>query len=65
MLLTDNFPDVNNIELSFDYLTLDKRFDFEDENTQKFQDWLLGIWNDIHSISFRKTCSDQKCNYCK
>ncbi len=65
MLLTDNFPDVNNIELSFDYLTLDKRFDFGDENTQKFQDWLLGIWNDIHSISFRKTCSDQKCNYCK
>ena len=32
-----DFPDVNNIELSFDYLTLDKRFDFEDENTQKFK----------------------------
>ena len=64
MLLKDNFTDINDVRLSFDYLTLDKRIEFSDENTENFQNWLLGIWQGIHSISFNKSCSDQNCNYC-
>jgi DNA helicase-2/ATP-dependent DNA helicase PcrA len=64
-LLNDNFPEIKNTRLSFDYLTLNKRVEFEDVNTEKFEKWLSTIWEDIHSLNLKTSCSDQNCIYCK
>jgi ATP-dependent exoDNAse (exonuclease V) beta subunit len=64
-LLKDNFPEIKTTSLSFDYLTLNKRVEFEDVNTEKFENWLSTIWEDIHSLNLKTSCSDQNCIYCK
>jgi DNA helicase II / ATP-dependent DNA helicase PcrA len=64
-LIADNFPAIKNTHLSFDYLTLDKRVEFENEPTEDFENWLLGIWEGIQSLSLNKSCTYQTCVYCK
>ena len=64
-LIIDNFPEIKNIRLSFDYLTLDKRVEFGNEPTEKFENWLSSIWEGIQSLSLNKFCTDQACVYCK
>ena len=59
-----NFPE-KNIRLSFDYLSLNKRIEFENESTENFENWLLAIWDEIRVLSFNKSCTDQECIYCK
>jgi DNA helicase-2/ATP-dependent DNA helicase PcrA len=64
-LIADNFPAIKNTHLSFDYLTLDKRVEFENEPTENFENWLSTIWEEIQSLSLNKTCMNQTCVYCK
>jgi len=64
-LIIDNFPEIKNTRLSFDYLTLNKRVEFEEVSTVKFENWLSTIWEGIQSISLNKSCTDQSCIYCK
>lgn len=64
-LIIDNFPEIKNIQLSFDYLTLDKRVEFGNEPTENFENWLSSIWERIHSLSYNKSCTSQDCIYCK
>lgn len=64
-LIIDNFPDIENTQLSFDYLTLDKRVEFGNEPTEHFENWLSSIWDGIQSLSLNKSCTDQACVYCK
>jgi DNA helicase-2/ATP-dependent DNA helicase PcrA len=63
-LLVKNFPDTKNISLSFDYLTLNKRKEFENESSEAFEVWLSTIWEGIHSLTFNSSCDDIKCVYC-
>ena len=63
-LIADNFPE-KNIRLSFDYLSLNKRIEFENESTENFENWLLAIWDEIRVLSFNKSCTNQECVYCK
>lgn len=64
-LIIDNFPEIKNTQLSFDYLTLDKRVEFGNEPTENFENWLSIIWEEIQSLSLNKSCTDQTCVYCK
>jgi DNA helicase-2/ATP-dependent DNA helicase PcrA len=64
-LIIDNYPEINNIRLSFDYLTLDKRVEFGNEPADKFENWLSTIWEGIHSLTLNASCDDIKCVYCK
>lgn len=64
-LIQDNFPEIKNTRLSFDYLTLNKRVEFEDVSTENFENWLSTIWKGIQSLSFSESCSDKDCAYCK
>jgi DNA helicase-2/ATP-dependent DNA helicase PcrA len=64
-LILNNFPDIKNTQLSFDYLTLNKRNEFNSEVSEKFEYWLSNIWEGVQSLSFNKSCTDQDCIYCK
>lgn len=64
-LIIDNFPEIKNNQLSFDYLTLDKRVEFGNEPTEHFENWLSTIWEGIQSLILNKSCTDQACVYCK
>ena len=64
-LIIDNFPEIKNIRLSFDYLTLNKRVEFDEVSTENFENWLSTIWEGIQSLSLNKSCTDQACVYCK
>ncbi len=64
-LIIDNFPEIKNTRLSFDYLTLNKRVEFDEVSTENFENWLLTIWEGIQSLSLNKYCTDQSCVYCK
>jgi DNA helicase-2/ATP-dependent DNA helicase PcrA len=64
-LIIDNFPEIKNIRLSFDYLTLNKRVEFDEVSTENFENWLSTIWEGIQSLSLNKSCTDQACDYCK
>jgi DNA helicase-2/ATP-dependent DNA helicase PcrA len=64
-LIIDNFPEIKNTQLSFDYLTLNKRVEFEKLSTENFENWLSTIWEGIQSLSLNKSCTDQACIYCK
>lgn len=64
-LIVDNFPEIKNIRLSFDYLTLDKRVEFGNEPIENFENWLSSIWEGIQLLSFNKSCTNQACVYCE
>ena len=64
-LILNNFPDIKNTQLSFDYLTLNKRVEFIDEPNAEFENWLSIIWKEIQSLSLNETCTDQACIYCE
>jgi DNA helicase-2/ATP-dependent DNA helicase PcrA len=64
-LIIDNFPEIKNTRLSFDYLTLNKRVEFDEVSTENFENWLSTIWEGIQSLSLNKSCTDQACDYCK
>ena len=64
-LIINNFPDIKNITLSFDYLTLNKRKEFDSESSENFENWLSTIWEEIQSLRLNKTCTDQACVYCE
>ena len=64
-LIINNFPDIKNITLSFDYLTLNKRKEFNSESSENFENWLSTIWEEIQAVSLNETCTDQACVYCK
>jgi len=64
-LIINNFPDIKNITLSFDYLTLNKRKEFNSESSENFENWLSSIWEEIQSVSLNETCTNQACVYCK
>jgi DNA helicase-2/ATP-dependent DNA helicase PcrA len=64
-LIIDNFPEIKNTRLSFDYLTLNKRVEFDEVSTENFENWLSTIWEGIQSLSLNKSCTDQACIYCK
>ncbi len=64
-LIIDNFPEIKNTQLSFDYLTLDKRVEFGNEPTENFENWLSIIWEQIQSLNLHKYCLYQVCVYCK
>lgn len=64
-LILDNFPEIKNTNLSFDYLTLNKRVEFERVSTEKFENWLSIIWENIQSLAFNKKCENNSCVYCK
>jgi DNA helicase-2/ATP-dependent DNA helicase PcrA len=64
-LIIDNFPEIKNTRLSFDYLTLNKRVEFDEVSTENFENWLSTIWEGIQSLSLNKSCTDQACVYCK
>jgi DNA helicase-2/ATP-dependent DNA helicase PcrA len=64
-LIVNNFPEIKNTQLSFDYLTLNKRVEFKEEPNAKFENWLSTIWEEIQSVSLNETCTDQACVYCK
>jgi RecB family exonuclease len=64
-LILNNFPDIKNTQLSFDYLTLNKRVEFNDEPNAEFANWLSTIWEEIQSLSLNETCTDQACVYCE
>ncbi len=63
-LILNNFPEIKNTQLDFDYLTLQKRVSFEGSFNENFENWLSGIWMNIHSLSFNKKCDNQSCIYC-
>ncbi len=64
-LILNNFPDIKNTQLSFDYLALNKRVEFKGGSNVEFENWLSTIWEGIHSLSLNETCTDQACVYCK
>jgi ATP-dependent exoDNAse (exonuclease V) beta subunit len=64
-LILNNFPDIKNTQLSFDYLTLNKRVEFIGGSNAEFENWLSTIWEGIHSLSLNETCTDQACVYCE
>jgi DNA helicase-2/ATP-dependent DNA helicase PcrA len=64
-LILDNFPEIKKTNLSFDYLTLNKRVEFERVSTEKFENWLSTIWENIQSLTFNKKCENNSCVYCK
>ena len=64
-LILNNFPDIKNTQLSFDYLTLNKRVEFIGGSNAEFENWLSTIWEGIQSLSLNETCTDQACVYCK
>ena len=64
-LILNNFPDIKNTRLSFDYLTLNKRVEFIGGSNTEFENWLSTIWEGIQSLSLNKTCTDQACVYCE
>jgi DNA helicase-2/ATP-dependent DNA helicase PcrA len=64
-LILNNFPDIKNIQLSFDYLALNKRVEFIEKPNAGFENWLSTIWEEIQSLSLNETCTDQACIYCK
>ena len=64
-LILNNFPDIKNTQLSFDYLTLNKRVEFIGGSNAEFENWLSTIWEEIQSLSIKETCSDQACVYCE
>lgn len=64
-LIIDNFPEIKNTQLSFDYLTLGKRVEFGNEPTENFENWLSTIWEGIQSLILNNSCTDQACVYCK
>jgi RecB family exonuclease len=64
-LILDNFPEIKNINLSFDYLTLNKRVEFERVSTEKFENWVSTIWENIQALTFNKNCENNSCVYCK
>jgi DNA helicase-2/ATP-dependent DNA helicase PcrA len=64
-LIIDNFSEIKNTRLSFDYLTLNKRVEFDEVSTENFENWLSTIWEGIQSLSLNKSCTDQACVYCK
>ena len=64
-LILNNFPDIKNTQLSFDYLTLNKRVEFIGGSNAEFENWLSTIWEGIQSLSLNETCTDQGCVYCE
>jgi DNA helicase-2/ATP-dependent DNA helicase PcrA len=64
-LILNNFPDIKNTQLSFDYLTLNKRVEFIGGSNAEFENWLSTIWEGIQSLSLNETCTDQACVYCE
>ena len=64
-LILNNFPDIKNTRLSFDYLTLNKRVEFIGGSNAEFENWLSTIWEGIQSLSLNETCTDQACVYCE
>ena len=64
-LVIDNFPEIKNIRLSFDYLTLNKRVEFDEVSTENFENWLSTIWENIQALTFNKNCENNSCVYCK
>ena len=64
-LIVNNFPEIRNTLLSFDYLTLGKRVEFTDQPSVEFEDWLSTIWDEIQSLNLKVKCSNQDCVYCK
>jgi hypothetical protein len=64
-LILNNFPDIKNTQLSFDYLTLNKRVEFIGGSNAEFENWLSTIWEGIQSLSLNETCTDQACMYCE
>jgi len=64
-LIIDNFPEIKNTRLSFDYLTLNKRVEFDEVSTENFENWLSTIWENIQALTFNKNCENNSCVYCK
>ena len=64
-LILNNFPDIKNTQLSFDYLTLNKRVEFIGGSNAEFENWLSTIWEGIQSLSLNETCTNQGCVYCE
>lgn len=64
-LILNNFSDIKNTRLSFDYLTLNKRVEFIGGSNAEFENWLSTIWEGIQSLSLNETCTDQACVYCE
>ena len=50
----NTLKEIKNTNLSFDYLTLNKRVEFERVSTEKFENWLSIIWENIQSLTFNK-----------
>ena len=64
-LVRNNFNDVESSDFYFHYVVLNKKIQFERQENLAFEDWLQGIWNQIHSLEYLKSCSNKDCNYCK
>lgn len=64
-LVRDNFNEIKSSNFSFHYVVLNKIVQFEQQENKAFEDWLLEIWNQIHSLEYLKSCSDKDCKYCK
>jgi hypothetical protein len=64
-LVRNNFNEVENSDFYFHYVVLNKKVQFERQENLAFEDWLIDIWNQIHSLKYFKSCSNKDCNYCK
>jgi DNA helicase-2/ATP-dependent DNA helicase PcrA len=64
-LVRNNFNDVESSDFYFHYVVLNKKIQFERQENLAFEDWVLGIWNQINSLKYLKYCSNKDCNYCK
>jgi hypothetical protein len=63
-LISNNFPEANTIDLSFDFVRLNRRVVFKKENNLEFDNWLLGLWSNIQTLNLNAKCTDQACVYC-
>jgi len=65
-LIEANYKEFEGIDMEFHYVALNVNVihDTEEDDTP-FKEWLLMIWNKIHSLEFAKKCENPSCRYCE